>query len=244
MERFALTRRQRLLSGVALSVGSLLFIGIGLFAVVSALSADPVQLPSEGTIEDIVGESERDIPLGRVIVPDEPRKIHGPVPVRMEIPLIGVDAPVITLGLIEGTNIPDVPNEGAAVGWYDFSATPGLENNAVFGGHVDWQTASGSPIAGVFYRLRELHIGDEITVELENEELMTYRVTGNVATEYDDPNIVKAMDFTSRDVITLITCGGSWVEGGGALGGNYSHRIVVRAELATDSDSSVSNGPS
>ena len=65
---------------------------------------------------------------------------------------------------------------------------------------------------------------------------MTYRVTGNVATKYDDPNVVKSMNLTSKDVITLITCGGSWVNDPSKdNGGNYTHRIVVRAERVTDS---------
>lgn len=39
------------------------------------------------------------------------------------------------------------------------------------------------------------------------------------------------MDRTTKDVITLITCGGAWESDPEArYGGNYSHRIVVRAE--------------
>jgi sortase (surface protein transpeptidase) len=39
------------------------------------------------------------------------------------------------------------------------------------------------------------------------------------------------MERTTREVITMITCGGSWLSSSrGPFGGNYSHRIIVRAE--------------
>jgi sortase (surface protein transpeptidase) len=43
------------------------------------------------------------------------------------------------------------------------------------------------------------------------------------------------MDPTSSDVITLITCGGTWLRDySNPAGGNYSHRIIVRAERVLD----------
>jgi hypothetical protein len=47
------------------------------------------------------------------------------------------------------------------------------------------------PIAGVFYRLREMKISDIIEVALENGASLKYRVR-NVATPYDDPNVVRS----------------------------------------------------
>ena len=107
-----------------------------------------------------------------------------------------------------------------------------MGSNAVFSGHVDWQTPEGSPIPGVFYRLRELKIGDSVTISLDDERTLEYRVTGNIASDYDDPNLVRLMGATKKDVVTLITCGGTWVpDGSKENGGNYSHRVLVRAEL-------------
>jgi LPXTG-site transpeptidase (sortase) family protein len=147
---------------------------------------------------------------------------------------------VVTLGLEEGTNNPQVPERPDQVAWYDFSPPPGLANNAVFSGHVDWQTHTGQPIAAVFYRLRELQIGDPITVTLEDGTNIEYRVTGNVATDYDDANVSRAMNWTTKDVITLITCGGTWVnDPSKENGGNYTHRIIVRAERVTDNQAAA-----
>jgi sortase (surface protein transpeptidase) len=76
-----------------------------------------------------------------------------------------------------------------------------------------------------------MKIGQGIEVVLEDGTRLQYRVTGNVATKYDDPEVAKVMEQTNREVITLITCGGSWLSSSrGPNGGNYSHRIIVRAE--------------
>jgi LPXTG-site transpeptidase (sortase) family protein len=161
----------------------------------------------------------------------------------MSISRIGVDSPVVQMGFEEGTNIPAVPASASEVAWYEFTPAPGLTSNAVFTGHVDWQTRTGQPIPGAFYRLRELTIGDEIRISLEDGRDLRYIVTGNVATKYDDPNVVRAMQLTARDVVTLITCGGTWVNDPSKdAGGNYSHRIVVRAELVTETVSAPEAG--
>jgi LPXTG-site transpeptidase (sortase) family protein len=152
----------------------------------------------------------------------------------MEIPRLYIDAPVIAM-TFAAPNTPQVPDRPDQVAWYDFTHRPGQVNNAVFSGHVDWQTRTGAPIPGVFYRLRELEIGDLMKITREDGSQLQYRVTGNVATAYADPNIVKAMGPTTKDSLTLITCGGTWlIDGREKYGGNYSHRIVVRAERVVD----------
>lgn len=231
MNRIDLTKLdRRTVFGIGLGVFSVVILVAGLFGVVSALTADDVQLPEEGSIENILGSADggEQVSGASEGIPDPP---PGPSPVRMSVPQIYIDAPVITMGLIPDTNTPEVPDRPDQVAWYNFSATAGVGNNAVFTGHVDWQTRTGAPIPGVFYRLRELRIGDEITVTREDGSVLAYRVTGNVATAYDDPNVSRAMGRTSRDVLTLITCGGSWIKDPSKEnGGNYSHRIIVRAE--------------
>jgi sortase (surface protein transpeptidase) len=76
-----------------------------------------------------------------------------------------------------------------------------------------------------------MKIGQPIEVVLEDGTRLQYKVTGNVATRYDDPEVSRVMESTAREVITMITCGGSWLDSArGPNGGNYSHRIIVRAE--------------
>ncbi len=225
-------RIRRLALGIGIGVISAASLGVAVAVIALSAVSDDLNLPNEGSLADIL---EEDSPADNegVVSVGEPEFVsvpRGPLPVRVDIPGIYIDAPVITLGLGDDA-IPDVPQRPDQIAWYNFSATPGQNSNAVFSGHVDWQTSRGDPIPGVFYRLRELHIGDTITVTLETDDVLEYRVTGNVATTYDDPNVVRSMDPAIRDVITLITCGGSWeYDPSKDTGGNYSHRVVVRAE--------------
>ena len=237
----ALAGRRRLLLGVSIGVASAAALVLAIVVIISSATSDDLGLPSDGSLVDIL-EEDSPSSIGEGADTDEPEFVSvppGSLPVRVDIPGIYIDAPVITLGLGDDT-IPDVPQRPDQIAWYNFSATPGQNSNAVLSGHVDWQTPQGDPIPGVFYRLRELRIDDTIAVTLENDEVLEYRVTGNVATSYDDPNVIRSMDPTIRDVITLITCGGSWeYDSSRDTGGNYSHRVIVRAELVQSAAAAV-----
>jgi LPXTG-site transpeptidase (sortase) family protein len=217
--------------GVLVLVSAAVVLAVGATGMFIALRDDGVDLPSEGNLTDILEDSATESPA-----PDSPAAAgteapEGPAPTRMVIPRLYIDAPVIVKGLT-ASNLPDVPDRPDQVAWYpSFSVSPGRPGNAVFAGHVDWQTPQGAPIPGVFYRLREMKVGDLIEVTLEDGNTLQYRVRANVATAYDDPKILQVMQPTRSDVLTLITCGGAWVKDGRQEnGGNYSHRVVVRAE--------------
>jgi LPXTG-site transpeptidase (sortase) family protein len=232
MMRSLLSRFDR---GTWLGIG-VLFASLGLLAVAvvsifAALSSDGANLPEEGSLQEILGENAPAAEQGAANTLN-----LGPLPApptRLAIPKLYLDAPIITMGL-DGEGNPQVPDRPDQVAWYNFAAAPGQKSNAVLSEHVDWQTQSRQPIPGVFYRLREVDLGDTITITLEDGTKLDYRVTGNVATAYEDPNISKAMSHTSKEVVTIITCGGTWVKTGrGPFGGSYSHRVLVRAERLT-----------
>jgi len=224
-ERFSKIDRRLTVTGLVLVASTALLL-VGLVSVLVALSDDNVDLPNEGSLEEILQDGEPSSSTG------QPARPTGPAPERIAIPAIGVDAAVLAMGR-DSQNDPEVPDSGSDVGWYTFTAAPGRGSNAVFSGHVDWYYW-GEPGVGVFYRLRELVIGDEITVDLADGNQVRYRVTGNVAVAYDDPDIEEVMDPTSKDVVTLITCGGTWLRDySNPNGGNYSHRVIVRAERVT-----------
>lgn len=218
---------RRIAVAAAVMAASTLLLAIGLASIFLALGND-AGLPNEGSLQEILQAHEGQLyqvpPLGQ---PD------GPAPVRISIPELSVDAPVLAISK-DSKGRPEVPDTGSDVGWYDFTSPPGLGGNAVFSGHVDW-FYWGKPGEGVFYHLRELKIGDEVVVALEDGNALRYRVTGNVAVPYNDPNVVTVMQPTRSDVITLITCGGQWLKDfSNPNGGNYSHRVVVRAERERD----------
>ena len=75
------------------------------------------------------------------------------MPVRVEVPSIGVDSTLMDLGLTSDGSL-EVPPSGFPAGWYTGAPTPGELGPAIIVGHVDW---AGK--AGVFYRLRSIHPG-------------------------------------------------------------------------------------
>ena len=112
-----------------------------------------------------------------------PSASNAPV-ARLIIEKIGVDAPVITLG-VDDAGIPEVPDNPYDVVWYNWSSMPGQGSNAVFAGHFDW-TVNGQPVIGVFYSLANLSVGDIIEVKLEDGTDYKYSVIGNLAVPNGD----------------------------------------------------------
>lgn len=221
-ERLSKLDRRLAVTGLVLVASAVLLV-VGLVSILVTLSDDNVDLPNEGSLEEILQERESSS------IARQDSQPEGPAPARIAIPSIGVNAAVQAKGR-DSQNYPAVPDSGSDVAWYTFTAAPGRGSNAVFSGHVDWYYW-GEPGEGVFYHLRELQIGDEITVDLADGNQVRYRVTGNVAVAYDDPDVVRVMAPTAKDVVTLITCGGTWLRDySNPAGGNYSHRVIVRAE--------------
>jgi len=145
---------------------------------------------------------------------------------RLVIDRIGVNAGVFTYGL-DANRVPEVPLNGSDVAWYDFSAPPGTGSNAVFAGHVTW---GGS---AVFYKLDDLQVGDRISLRGDNGIELAYIVSESFLVDPEDPNALSVMSPTSKDVITLITCGGSfYYTGDPVFNGDYTHRRIVRAAFA------------
>jgi LPXTG-site transpeptidase (sortase) family protein len=145
---------------------------------------------------------------------------------RIVIDRIGVNASVFTYGL-DANRVPEVPLNGSDVAWYNFSDRPGTGSNAVFAGHVTW---GGS---AVFYKLDEVQVGDQIALRGDNGVELTYTVSESFLVDPEDPNALSVMSPTDKDVITLITCGGSfYYTGDPVFNGDYTHRRIVRATFA------------
>ncbi|WP_030180521.1 class F sortase [Streptomyces violaceorubidus] len=151
------------------------------------------------------------------------RPLARSVPVGLRIPAIGVDTPVMDLGLAaDGTvEVPPVTDDDRA-GWYRHSPTPGQAGPSVLLGHV----TVGRYGDGVFRHLARLHRGDRIETRLRNGTAAEFTVT-SVRT-------VEKADFPTDDVygdvagpeLRLITCGGP------RDGTEYRDNVVVFAELS------------
>ncbi|GAA3489578.1 hypothetical protein GCM10018987_36610 [Streptomyces cremeus] len=143
-------------------------------------------------------------------------------PVRLRIPRISVDTPVMRLGLDAAGSL-DVPprDQPNIAGWYQDGTAPGSPGTAVVAGHVD--TAEGP---AVFYRLGSLRRGH--TVEVLREDGRTAVFTIDAIEVYDAAAFPdsKVYGQAARPELRVITCGGGFVEGKG-----YRGNVVVFAHL-------------
>ena len=148
---------------------------------------------------------------------------------RLRIPKYDVDAPVIVLGVDEN-GVMESPEGPWDVAWYDFTTKPGKEvGNAVFSGHVDWTFDSG-PAGAVFWHLKDMVNGDVVEVVLEDGTVYKYSVISKELVDPDTADVGAIVGPTERDIVTLITCGGTF----NYATGHYENRTIVRAERITD----------
>lgn len=139
-----------------------------------------------------------------------PEVDEGVVPVRISIPDIDLDAPIVPIGWIyieiNGVTQPiwDVPNQRAA-GWHETSAKVGVPGNTVLNGH---NTSRGE----VFRYLYKLEAGATILIEAEDDATYTYTVTeklilpeGGQPLEVRIENAQYALP-TADERLTLLTC--------------------------------------
>jgi hypothetical protein len=129
------------------------------------------------------------------------------VPVRLDIPAIGVHTPLLRLGLTGAGTVEVPPLAGdAPAGWYDGSPAPGQAGAALVLGHVD--SARDGP--AVFYRLGDLRPGDTVTIRRADRVTVRFRVTG--AALYPKNAVPAAVMSGPFDyaALRLITCGGSF----------------------------------
>lgn len=148
------------------------------------------------------------------------------VPVRLQVPAIQVDTPLMRLGLAsDGTvEVPPIAADDKA-GWYEHSPTPGQVGPSVILGHV----TVGSYGDGVFHHLSRLRRGDRIVARLENGKAAEFAVT--------DVRTVAQAEFPTKEVygnvgrpeLRLITCGGP------RTGDGYRDSVIVFAALSSDS---------
>jgi LPXTG-site transpeptidase (sortase) family protein len=151
------------------------------------------------------------------------RPLARSVPVELSIPALGVDTPVMRLGLAAdgAVEVPPVTDDDRA-GWYRHSPTPGQVGPSVILGHVTVGTYGD----GVFRHLERLHRGDRIGTRLENGTAAQFTVTA--------VRTVAKAEFPTDDVygdvagpeLRLITCGGP------RDGEEYRDNVIVFAELS------------
>ena len=142
-------------------------------------------------------------------------------PTKVRIASIGVDATIIDLGLNPDRTL-EVPEDIRLTGWWTGRSVPGEDGPSIVVGHID----SAAQGAGVFFRLRELDVGDVIHVERSDGSIAEFRVTETELVLKDEFPTEKVYGSTEGSQLRLITCGGSFDRSAGSYLGN----LIVYAE--------------
>jgi len=179
--------------------------------------AGPVPAPSEAAPSEAAATSEARLPGVSVSA----SSMTASTPIRLQIPRIGVDSDLASLGLADDGTM-EVPAEGFPAGWYTGAPTPGELGPAVIVGHVDW---GGAP--GVFADLPDLEQGDEVTVLRADGTKAVFRVT--LVEQFPKDRFPTDAVYGDLDHpgLRLITCGGSFDR----QASHYVDNIVVFAVL-------------
>lgn len=155
---------------------------------------------------------------------DAPAGLARSAPTTIEIPRIGVNAPLMSLGTNPDGTVQVPPLEKAdQAGWYEPGASPGETGNAVIVGHVD--SAKLGP--AVFFDLGSLVPGDTITVGRADGQPVAFRVDS--VKSYPKTSFPTELVYgpNDRPGLRVVTCGGQFDE----TVRSYPDNVVVFATL-------------
>lgn len=210
----------RLLTGVTWAV---LLLGLWLWGREATDGPGRSSAPTTGDVA-AVGR-----PLG-VPLPPAHEPLDAAAPRSVEIPSIGVEAPVVRRGLDASGAIAPPPYETPqTVGWYAKGTQPGSEGAALFVGHVDTETKPA-----VFYGLSAARPGAKVQVNRADGTIAEFTI--------DDVQVFTRERFDAekaygpredgRAELRLITCGGAYDHASHA----YTANVVVSAYLTGEKD--------
>jgi sortase (surface protein transpeptidase) len=160
------------------------------------------------------------VAIGRQDQP-HPLPAHPTGPMVITIPSIGVKAGIVGVGL-QADGAMQLP-EPDQVGWYKRGPRPGAPGPAVLIGHVDNRTDPA-----VFYRLRELRPGDEILIRQRDGSTTRFTVGRLERHPKTALPTNRIWTTTSKPVLRLITCDGSFNH----ATGHYRDNLIVYAARA------------
>ncbi|MFC4907099.1 class F sortase [Actinomadura gamaensis] len=145
-------------------------------------------------------------------------------PVRLLVPAIGVDAPVLALGLNpDGTVQEPSLGQPHLTSWYDLGSAPGEKGPATFFGHID--TRASGP--AVFYRLARLRPGDEVRVPRRDGITAVFQITSVEEVAKSRFPTVRVYGDTPDSTIRLVSCGGEF----DASTGHYRDNVIAYGVL-------------
>jgi hypothetical protein len=130
--------------------------------------------------------------------------VGATTPIAVRIGGVGVDAPVIPVGL-ELNGEMEIPDSVAQVGWYRLGAVPGRPGSAVLAGHVD----SRSQGRGAFFSLGAVAPGAPVTIVDTRGAEHRFEVVAR--RQFPKDGLPADLFSNTGDArLALITCGGDF----------------------------------
>ncbi|MFJ9506697.1 class F sortase [Streptomyces anulatus] len=125
-------------------------------------------------------------------------------PVRIRIPAIGIDQPLIGLRVQQDGRL-GVPDEPENIGWWSDGPRPGGPGATVVVGHVDSATGPGA-----FHGLSTLDPGDEVTMVQDDRSTTTFTVKALRQYGKDAFPDNQVYATSGPPALHLITCSGTY----------------------------------
>ncbi|MGW3033214.1 class F sortase [Streptomyces sp. NPDC001178] len=158
-------------------------------------------------------------------LPPAARPLGDALPQRIDIPALGVQAPVLPRGLDrQGAIEPPPFGQAGAVGWYAAGTRPGAAGAALMVGHLDTRTRPA-----VFYRLNSVRPGQTVRVVRDDGKVAEFTVEGVQVQDRDsfDARQAYGQHRPGRAELRLITCGGTFDRDSAS----YTANVIVSAYL-------------
>ncbi len=152
---------------------------------------------------------------------------------RLLIPAIGVNAPIESIGVRpDGTMETPGQHPWNDVGWYNAGPHPGERGSAVIAGHLD--RPGGNP--AVFWRLRDLRVGDSVLVVDANGKTLRFHVTRLMFYPPQEAPVQDIFGNTAGSFLNLTTCAGDWIP--------TQHQTALRLVVYTSAGQTPASPPS
>ncbi len=180
---------------------------LSLFALALALalnSCGPAPISQHSVLSNAVGVPVKVTPTAP---PKQPPAVT-PNPTRLIIPAIGINAFIEAVGMLSnGDMATPTQHPWEDVGWYNLGPHPGERGSAVIDGHLD--RPGGYP--AVFWRLRDMHISDDILVLNSAGKMFHFHVARIALYTPQAAPIQDIFGNKGGTYLNLITCAGDWI---------------------------------
>jgi LPXTG-site transpeptidase (sortase) family protein len=140
--------------------------------------------------------------------------------VQVIIPSIGLDTPIVNVGINEKGEMAVPDGKTKNVGWYEKGTIPGETGSAVLAAHV----------YAAFKKLRYAKIGDPVYVRTQSGKILHFRIEDSRVFKLNDISTDWLFNQADKKRLNLITCAGKYIP----KLATYEKRLIVNAVLVDE----------